>query len=107
MTEMEPHDAEMNLLLLASMSAPVPALPSNFDRRVLRKANRTSALVERYRWILFALYAVVSALTSLLIMHGAGLGWLPIIGILAPLTLVSAAFSARKAKRARIQPHEA
>ena len=57
--------------------------------------------------MLFAAYAVISAVTCLLIMHGAGLSWLPIIGILGPLTLISVAFPAWKAKRARIQPFEA
>lgn len=107
MTEMEPHNVEMDRLLVLSMRAPVPALPSNFDRRVLREVNRSSDLVERYRWMLFAAYAVISAVTCLLIMHGAGLSWLPIIGILGPLTLISVAFPAWKAKRARIQPFEA
>lgn len=107
MTEMEPHDVEMDRLLLQSMKARVPALPSNFDRRILREANRSSDLVERYRWMFFAAYVVVSALTSLVIMRGAGLNWLPIIGILAPLTLISAAFSTWKAKRASVQPSEA
>jgi hypothetical protein len=97
----------MDRFLLRSMKAPVPALPSNFDKRVLRAVNRNSGLVERYRWILFTAYAIVSALTSLLIMHGAGLDWSPIIGILAPVTLISAIFSAWKAKRASIEPYEA
>lgn len=97
----------MDRLLLRSMKAPVPALSSNFDRRLLRAVNRKPEMVERYRWILFMGYAVVSALTCLLIMHNAGIGWLPIIGILAPVTLVPAAFSAWKAKRARIEPSEA
>lgn len=107
MTEMEPHDVEMDRLLLRSMRAPVPALPSNFDRRVLRAANRNSDLLERYRWMLFTAYAVVSALTSLLIMHDAGLDWLPIIGILAPVTLTSALFLAWKTKRRATQVSEA
>ncbi len=84
------------------MRAPVPALPSNFDQGVMRHANRTSDLVERYHLMLLAAYAGVSALTSLLIMHDAGLGWLPITGILAPLMLISAAFSAWKMKQTRI-----
>jgi len=79
------------------MRAPVPALPSNFDRRVLRAANRNSDFVER----------IVSALTSLLIMHDAGLDWLPIIGILAPVTLTSALFLAWKTKRTATQVSEA
>ena len=107
MTEMEPHDAEMDRLLLRSLRAPVPSLPSNFDRRFLRSANRDSELIKRYRWMLFAAYAVVSALTSLVIMHGAGLDWLPIIGILAPVTLASAAFSLWKTRRASVQSSEA
>jgi hypothetical protein len=105
-TEIKSHDAEMDRLLLQSMGAPVPALPSNFDRRVLREVNRNSDLVERYRWMLLTAYAAVSALTSLVIMRDAGLGWLPIIGILAPVTLISAAFPAWKTKPARIRPSE-
>ena len=104
MTEMEPHDEEMDRLLLQSMRAPVPTLPSNFDRRVLRAVNRDSSLVERYRWMLVTVYAVVSALTSLLIMHSAGIRWLPIMVILALLTLISVAMPAWKRKRTGVEP---
>ena len=107
MTEMDPHDEEMDRFLLRSMKAPVPALPSNFDKRVLRAVNRNSDLVERYRRILFIAYAVVSALTSLVIMRGAGLDWWAILGIVAPVTLITAALSTWKTKRARVEPSEA
>ena len=107
MTEMEPHDEEMDRLLLRSMRAPVPTLPTNFDRRVLRAARHNSDVKERYRWILFAVYAVVSALTSLLIMHSAGLSWLATVGIVVPLALISIAFPAWRVKRARVLPSEA
>jgi hypothetical protein len=104
---MEPHDVEMDRLLLRSMRALVPDLPSNFDRRVLRAANRNSDLVERYRWMLFAAYVVVSALKSLLMTHDAGLDWLPIIGILAPVTLASALCFGMETKRTATQVSEA
>jgi hypothetical protein len=41
-SEMDPHDSEMDRFLLRSMKAPIPALSSNFDRRVLRAVNRNS-----------------------------------------------------------------
>ena len=107
MTEMDPHDEEMDRFLLRSMKAPVPALPSSFDRQVLRAVNRNSDLVERYRRILFIAYAVVSALTSLVIMRSAGLDWWSILGIVAPVTVITAALSTWKTKRARVEPSEA
>ena len=95
-----PNQAAMDNLLRRSLAAPVPALPSSFDRRVMRRASRNSQLLGRYRWMLLAGYAIVSAGTSAVIMRGAGLDWIPIGGILTPLTLAAAAYAAWQAKHA-------
>ncbi|WP_162601735.1 hypothetical protein [Occallatibacter savannae] len=97
----------MDRLLMDRMRAPVPALSSNFERKIVRAAKRDSDLLGRYRWIVFAAYVVASALTSLAIMHNAGLGWLPIVGILAAATVGSAAFVAWKTGRAAVARSEA
>lgn len=91
----------MDRLLRQSMASPVPSLPANFDRRVVRAANRNSELLGRVRWRLLAGYALVSAATSLVVMHAAGLNWLPIAGIVAPLTLLATVYSARQATQLR------
>jgi len=60
----------------------------------MRKLHRNSEQFQRYRRILFTGYGVTSVVASAVIMHGQGLGWTAIAGmILAPLALVAAARS--------------
>jgi hypothetical protein len=94
------NQAAMDSLLRRSLAAPFPALQSNFDRRLMRRVSRNSKLLDRYRWMLLVGYAIVSAGTSAVIMRGAGLHWIPIGGILTPLTLAAAAYAALQAKHA-------
>lgn len=94
----------MDNLLRRSLAAPAPALAPNFDRRVLRAVRRDSHTLRRYAWMLFIGYGLVSALTSVVVMRGAGLHWLPIGAILAPLALLAAASTARRAKHGTARP---
>ena len=99
MTEMDEREVEMDgkmdHLLRRSLSAPIPNLPPDFDRRVtskIREAKQGLQPLDRYRRILFAGYGVASILTSAVVMRGQGLGWDATTGlILAPLALVAAA----------------
>lgn len=103
MSEMEPYEVEMDRLLRQSLKTAVPALPLNFERRVIRAAARDSGLVGRYRTILFVSYTIISALTSLVVMHSTGLKWLPICSIVASLTVIAVALAAWKTRRARME----
>jgi hypothetical protein len=104
---MEPHEAEMDILLRRSMNAPVPGLPPNFDRRVMREVRRKHQSLDRYNWILFTGYGVISAVTSVVVMRGAGLNWLGIGATLGPVTLLAAAYSAWQANHGRWATHRA
>jgi hypothetical protein len=101
---MEPHEDEMDILLRRSMAAPIPALPPNFDRRVMRAVHRKHQSLNRYSWMLLTGYGIVSAVTSAVVMRGAGLNWLGIGGTLGPVTLVVAAYLAWQANRATSKP---
>ncbi len=90
MTERDPREAEMDTLLRRSMSAPVPALPPDFNQRVLRRVRRSTKPLNRYSCVLFTGYGLSALVTSAVIMRGGGLGWGPIAEILTPLALFSA-----------------
>jgi anti-sigma factor RsiW len=94
-TEMESRENEMDRLLRRSLSAPVPALPRDFDQRLMRKVQQSSQPRDRYRRTLLSSYGLISVVVSAVVMRGQGLGWGPTAGmILAPLVLVAAALSA-------------
>jgi len=81
------------------MAAPVPSLPPDFDRRLMREVHRSSQPLDRYRRILLTGYGLTSAVTSVVVMRGQGLGWGAIsVLILAPLAMVAAARWERRAE---------
>jgi hypothetical protein len=86
---MEPRDAGIDRLLRRSLAAPVPSLPPDFDRLVVRELRRSSQVLDRYRRILLTGYGLVSVVASAVVMRGQGLGWGAIaVMTLAPLALV-------------------
>ena len=92
MTEMEPREVGIDNLLRRSMTGAVPSLPTDFDQRLMRELSRGSQPLDRYRRILLAGYGVTSVVTSSVVMHGQGLNWGAISGmIVGPLALVAAA----------------
>ncbi len=101
MNEMEPRPEEndaIDHLLRSSMAAPVPSLPPDFGRRVLRAVRRDSEPIGGYYRKLFIGYGVVSVLVSAALMRGQGLPWGAVAGsVLAPLVLIAAARSLRRA----------
>ena len=102
MTEMEPREAEIDRLLQRSLAAPIPSLPSDFDRRLMRKVRRSSEVLSRYRWILVTGYGLLSAVASGIVMRGQGLTWEAIALLLfTPLALVATVLSAWRALRSR------
>jgi hypothetical protein len=99
---MEPHEGIDNLridnLLRRSMAAPVPSLPPDFDRRVMRKLDRKSQPLDRYFRILMTGYGLLSVVVSASVMRGQGLGWGAIaVTILAPLALLATTLRVRSA----------
>jgi hypothetical protein len=97
---MEPREDEIDRLLLRSMAAPIPGLPSDFDQRLMDEVLRSSRQLDRYREILFAGYGLVSVVVSAVLMRGQGLGWGVIAAmIFAPLALIAAARAADRAHR--------
>jgi anti-sigma factor RsiW len=83
---MEPREAEIDQLLRQSMTAPVPRLSADFHEALSRELRRSSQPANPLPRILLAGYAAVSAVTSIVVMRGQGLGWLPIaVMTLAPL----------------------
>jgi hypothetical protein len=89
-TEMEPHEAEIDGLLRLSMAAPIPSLPTHFDQRLLRELHRSSQPLDRYSRILLTGYGLISIVASAVVMRGQGLNWGPIaVMILGPLALIA------------------
>jgi len=101
--EMDPHqmgpDAdEIRGLLRQSMAAPIPSLPVDFDRRLMREMGRSSKPLDRYHRILLAGYGLLSVVVSAMVMRGQGLDWGVVSGtILAALALVVITRSASRA----------
>lgn len=92
MTEMEPHEAEIDRLLRRSLDAPIPDLPPEFDQRLMREVRRSSQPLHRYGRFLLTGYGLVSVMACAGVMRGQGLDWGLVAGmILAPLALVAAA----------------
>jgi hypothetical protein len=90
MSEMDPREAEIDSVLRRSMAAPVPTLRPDFDQRLTRELRRRSQPSSQFSRILLAAYGGVSAVVSIVVMHGQGLGWGPIaVMILGPLALVA------------------
>jgi hypothetical protein len=97
---MEPRQDEMDRLLRRSMATSVPSLPSDFDQRLMRQILPGSRKINRHRQIMLGGYGLVSIAVSVVLMHGQGLGWGVIAGlILAPLALIAAVRLADQAHR--------
>jgi hypothetical protein len=91
-------------LLRRSLAAPVPALPHDFDERVMRRVRQSSQPLGRRARALLAAYAVLSVVVSALLMRSQGLGWIPIAAmILAPLVGISVAARIKRKPRRQQQ----
>ncbi|HUN82570.1 MAG TPA: hypothetical protein VMV81_13785 [Phycisphaerae bacterium] len=100
MTELDPNQSKIDGLLRRSMSSPVPDLPRDFDRQVLRRVRRRSTLLERHLRILLSGYGLLSVLVSAILMRSQGLDWITIAGMtLAPLVIIAVVRGAARASR--------
>lgn len=90
MSEMEPQEEAIDRLLRRSLAAPVPSLPPNFDRRVMRGLPAKSPMLDRYRRLILICYGLLSAAVSAVVMRGQGLGW-EMIAVMELVPLVSVA----------------
>ena len=98
-TELDRRQVGMDLLLRRTMAAPIPALPSNFDQRVMRRVRRASG-ANRYHRHLLAIYTLFSVAVCATLMRGQGLSWAATAAmILAPLALVAAVNAGRNATK--------
>lgn len=77
MTDQDFH--AIDALLRRSMSEPAPALPTDFEeklhQRIRRDRERDARVLSPYRRIFLAAYGVVSAVTSIAVLRGQGIGW--------------------------------
>jgi anti-sigma factor RsiW len=85
MSDMDQREAEMDSLLRRSMSAPVPHLSADFHQALSRELRRRSQPASQFGRILLTGYGGVSAVVSIVVMRGQGLGW----GVIAVMTLGS------------------
>jgi hypothetical protein len=94
---MDSSEAEIDRLLRRSMAGPVPRLPPDFDLVLSRKLGRSSERPNRYGQILLAGYGVISAVASIAVMRGQGLGWGMVAAMtLGPLAMLEAARRLRR-----------
>ena len=102
MTEMEHNETGIDSLLRRSLAEPVPTLPPDFDRRLLREVRRRSQPLGRFGQILLTAYGLVSVITCALVMRGQGLDWGAIaVIVLGPLALIPAAGWVQRAQKTR------
>ncbi len=83
MSDPDPRDTLMDSMLRRSMAAPVPRPSPDLERRVSRALRRRARPSPTLTRNLLVGYVVVSALTSVIVMRGQGLGW----GLIAVMTL--------------------
>lgn len=101
-----PREAGIDRLLGRSLAAQVPALPPDFDQRLMRELSQASSLRGRYRRILLTSYGLISVAVSALVMRGQGLDWGPIaVMIVAPLALIATIPLARRALHTSMRHH--
>lgn len=92
MPDMDPRQAEMDHLLWQFLAAPVPHLSPDFERAMTRELHRRSRPPLLFPRILLAGYGGVSAVVSVVVMRGHGLGWVAIAAMmLAPLATLEVA----------------
>ena len=92
MGELDFQEEEIDSFLRRSMSAPVPSLPPEFDKRVIRKIGPEAGKLKRFRKTVLAGYTLTSADVSEVAMRGQGLAWgwvdAALLGALATCALV-------------------
>jgi hypothetical protein len=99
MSDMDPREAEMDRLLRRSMAAPVPRLSPDFHQGLSRELRRTSQPPNQFGRIFLAGYGGVSAVVSIVVMRGQGLGWAAIaVMTLGPLATLELARRLRRRK---------
>ena len=82
----------MDSLLRRSMTAPVPRLSPDFHQVLARELRRRSEPPSQFGRILLAGYGGVSAVVSMVVMRGQGLGWAAIaVRTLSPLVTLELA----------------
>jgi len=85
-----PRDAEIDLMLRQSMTAPIPGLSPNFHQALQRKLRQSSHAPNKFSRIMLAGYATTSVATSVLVMRSQCLGWATIAAAtLAPMALLA------------------
>ena len=98
MTETDAPQVEMDSLLRRTLAAPAPALPKDFDARLMCELRRRSRPMEGPSRFLLAGYGLTSALVCVAIMRGQGLPWGGVIGmILATVALAAVVGAAWRA----------
>lgn len=101
---MEPRDTGIDDLLRRSMAAPVPTLPTDFELCIIRDLPQNSQALDRYRRILLTCYALISVMTSTMVMRGQGLDWgFVSLLILGPLALVATVPLLRRATHSTLR----
>ena len=91
MSDLDPRQAGMDSLLRQLLTAPIPRLSQDFPERLSRELRRRSKPPSRFSRVLLTGYGGLSAVVSIVVMRGQGLGWLAIaattLGPLATLEL--------------------
>jgi hypothetical protein len=99
-TEPDPLEPGIDRLLRQSLSAPIPSLSADFDKRLARELTRDSQFLARYRRLFLCGYGALSAATSAALMRNQGLDWPVIAALIAgPLALLALAPAFRRAHR--------
>ena len=83
MSDPDSRDALMDSMLRRSMAAPVPRPSPDLEKRVSRALRLRALPSPAATRTLLAGYVVVSAMTSIIVMRGQGLGW----GMVGVMTL--------------------
>jgi hypothetical protein len=88
-SDMDPRQEGIDRLLRSSLGGQAPSLSPDFDRRVAQTLKRRSDGLDRRGWMFLAGYGGVSVATSAVVMHGQGLGWEIVAGLIgASLTFM-------------------
>ena len=83
-----PEQEHMDRLLAHALSAPVPALSSDFDRQLARRLQ--TPRLSRQGRVALALYTVLALVVSAWTMHEASIAWsLMVASAVVPLAVVA------------------